>query len=76
MDAYESRFGRTMNKSLSKEEQRKLAELIKGKCIRVALEAYEQASISGLCHEGAWEFAIDSMKNIKIEDLLKKLLEE
>ncbi|HLE57331.1 MAG TPA: hypothetical protein VJB15_09620, partial [Rhodothermia bacterium] len=27
-----------------------------------ALTAYEEARISGLCHEGAWEIALEKMR--------------
>jgi hypothetical protein len=68
----ESKFGRAMKKELLKEEQQTLAEFIRNECVKTALEAYEEASIRGLCHEGAWEYAIDSMRNLKVEDILKK----
>ncbi len=62
-----------MNENLSNEEKQNFAELVKQACVKTALDAYEEASIKGLCHEGAWEYAIDAMRNLKIEELLKNL---
>ncbi len=53
---------------------RQTADLVKRECIKTALEAYETASQSGVCHEGAWECAIDAMKSLDIEELLTSLL--
>ena len=64
-----------MKKELLKEEKEALAEFIRNECVKNALEAYEEASIRGLCHEGAWEYAIDSMRNLKIKDLINKNIE-
>ena len=55
------------------EELLTIGNAIREECIRTALEAYESASLSGLCRKGAWECAIDAMKNLKIEDILKQL---
>lgn len=63
-----------MKDKLSFEEQKEIAELVRQECIKRALEAYEEASVSGLCCEGAWEFAIDTIRNVKIEVVLKKAL--
>ncbi len=61
-----------MEENMSKEKQKKLAELVKQECVKTALNAYEEASIKGLCHEGAWEYAIDAMKNLKIDEFLER----
>lgn len=51
-------------------EQRQLAETIRTACIQAALDGYEDASLSGLCHEGAWECAIDAIRNLNIKAIL------
>ncbi len=33
----------------------KVAEVVRSACLEAALEAYEDAGISGLCAEGRWE---------------------
>jgi hypothetical protein len=43
-----------------------LAETVRTACIRVALEAYEQAGISGLCHEGRFEAAIGALRRLDV----------
>ncbi len=47
-----------------------LALAVRDRCIETALQAYENAAISGLCCEGAWEAAIGSIKMLEPESLL------
>lgn len=54
-------------------EQRRLAEAVRSACLQAALEGYEDASMDGLCHEGAWESAIDAIRSLNIDALLKRL---
>jgi hypothetical protein len=42
--------------------QTDLAERVRQACIEAALQAYEDAGISGLCAEGRWELAIQAMR--------------
>ncbi len=51
-------------------EQHQLAETIRAACVQAALDGYENASMSGLCHEGAWECAIDAIRNLSIKAIL------
>ena len=46
-----------------------LAMAVRDRCIETALQAYENAAISGLCCEGAWEAAIGSIKMLEPESL-------
>lgn len=50
-----------------------LAAAVRDACIQAALEAYENAGISGLCHEGRWEVAVGEMRCIDIEQLVRDL---
>lgn len=52
-------------------EQRRLAEAVRAACIHAALAGYEDAGLSGLCHEGAWERAIDAMRELKLEEIIQ-----
>jgi hypothetical protein len=52
-------------------EQRQLAEAVRAACIQAALAGYEDAGLSGLCHEGAWERAIDAMRELKLEAIIQ-----
>lgn len=54
-------------------EQRRLAEAVRAACLQAALEGYEDAAMDGLCHEGAWESAIDAIRSLNIDALLKRL---
>ncbi len=61
------------NEEVRLQEQRQLAEAIRQACLQAALAGYEDASISGLCHEGAWECAIDSIRSLDINALLEQM---
>ncbi|MEJ2644078.1 MAG: acetyltransferase [Gammaproteobacteria bacterium] len=52
------------------EQQRRLARLVRDACVQAALEAYEQAGMSGLCHEGAWECAVGAMRSLDLDAVL------
>jgi len=56
------------------------AELIRAACLEAATRAYEQASISGLCGEGAWEVARAAIERLDVEkvirDSLKKIIQD
>ncbi len=51
-------------------ERRRLAQKVRQICIEVAIAGYENASMSGLCHEGAWEAAVSAMRMVKIEAIV------
>jgi hypothetical protein len=50
-------------------EQRRLTEAVRQACLQAALAGYEDARMSGLCHEGAWECAIDAIRTLKLETI-------
>jgi hypothetical protein len=49
--------------------EQELAEAVRQACIQAALEAYEDAGISGLCAEGRWEAAIGAMQSLDVRQL-------
>jgi hypothetical protein len=53
-----------------------LATAIRDACVQAAVAAYEDAAMSGLCHEGAWECAVDAIRSLNIERLLAELEKE
>lgn len=53
------------------EARRRLAEQVRSACIQAALEGYEQAGVAGLCHEGAFEVAVDAIRQLDIDALLR-----
>ena len=54
-------------------EHRQIAEAVREACLTSALESYEEASIRGLCHEGAWECAIGAIRTLDLKALLAQL---
>jgi hypothetical protein len=50
------------------------AEAVRQACIAAALQAYEDAGASGLCHEGRWEYAVDAMRGLPLRPLVHALL--
>ncbi len=50
-----------------------LAEAVREACLRAAMEAYEDAGISGLCQEGRWEYALQKMHDLDLEILIERL---
>lgn len=42
------------------------AEQIRAALIQAALNGYEQAAMSGLCGEGAWEAAVSAMRQLDL----------
>lgn len=60
-----------MNSCDSKEDVLSLAERVRDACIDAALEGYERAGLSGLCHEGAWEAAIDATRRLDLKTLVR-----
>jgi hypothetical protein len=55
------------------DKDRVLAEAVKLACIRAAQLGYEQASISGLCAEGALEAAIGAVRMVDVEEIVRKI---
>jgi hypothetical protein len=46
-----------------------VAEAVRRACIEAALAAYEDAKIRGLCHEGAWECAVEALRSLDLRTL-------
>lgn len=53
-----------------RDDQKRLAQAVREACVEAALKAYEEAGISGLCHEGRWEIAIDTLRNLDLAALI------
>ena len=51
-----------------------LAEAVRAACLKAAIEAYENAGISGLCEEGRWECARQAIKDLDLEKLIAEVL--
>lgn len=59
-----------MNKDLE------LANYISEACIRAAREGFTNASIQGLCQEGAMEAAISAMQSLDLSELIERFKAE
>ena len=46
-------------------------EAIRHACVHAALEAYRDASIHGLCHEGAWEAALSGIRRANLIEIAR-----
>lgn len=46
-----------------------LVEAVRRRCEETAREAYEIASMRGVCHEGAWEIALGALRAVDLTDL-------
>ncbi len=55
------------------DELLRVAEVVRAACVTAAQESYEEASIRGLCHEGAWEYAMDVVRTLDVRSLLARL---
>jgi len=49
------------------------AEAVRAACLRAAMEGYERAGFSGLCEEGRWEMAMDSIQSLDVNAIVRKL---
>jgi hypothetical protein len=49
---------------------RKIAAATKRALVEIALQAYEEAGLSGLCAEGRWEVAIGAMRNYDVRKIV------
>lgn len=50
----------------STRELHELADRVREACIQEAIRAYEDAGISGLCHEGRFEAAVSAMRMLDL----------
>jgi len=57
---------------MSPKQNHELARQVREQCIQTALSAYENASISGLCAEGAFEAAVSAMRMIDVDALAEE----
>lgn len=55
---------------LKRMEPATLAEAVRQACIEAALAAYADARLDGLCHEGAWECAVDAMYSLDLASMV------
>jgi hypothetical protein len=57
---------------MTSKQQHEIADRVRDECIQTALAAYESASISGLCGEGAFEAAISAMRMMNLDRIIEQ----
>jgi len=55
------------------QDKMKLAEQVKEECIQAARGGFRDASMSGLCSEGAMEAALSAIQKIDVNKIVEKL---
>jgi hypothetical protein len=65
-----SRLGQELDCVRCDEFARKVAEAVIKECRESLIAAYEDAGISGLCAEGRWEMALDSLRSINLSKII------
>ncbi|MGH8292826.1 MAG: acetyltransferase [Gammaproteobacteria bacterium] len=60
-----------MQRGSDADDARLLAEAVRQACLDAAREAFESASLSGLCREGAEEAALDAIRALDVEKTLQ-----
>ena len=50
----------------------RIAEAVRQACLAAALRAYEDAGVSGLCHEGRWEYVIDTLRHLELRPIVQQ----
>lgn len=48
------------------------AARVRDACVKVALNAYENARMDGLCQEGAWEAAVSAMRMLDVDKIVEE----
>jgi hypothetical protein len=56
------------------DEHGQRAEAVRQACIAAAIQAYDEAGVSGLGHEGRWAYAVDAMRSLPLRPLVQALL--
>lgn len=51
-----------------------LTTAVRDACFSAAVTAYEDARMAGLCHEGAWECALESIRAINVDSMVPKTI--
>lgn len=56
---------------MSLNNRHEIARQVRDECIRTAVSAYENAAMSGLCGEGAFEAAVSALRMLDVEALVE-----
>ena len=62
-----------METDSSAQNLNRIAEAIRTACLQAAQQGFERAATDGLCDEGALEVALDAIRSLDLEKLLREL---
>ncbi len=51
----------------------RIAEAVRVACVQAAQQGYERAAADGLCDEGALEVALDAIRAVDVDQILRGL---
>ena len=54
----------------------RIAEAVRTACLQAARQGYERAAADGLCDEGALEVALDAIRSVDVDQILRELKTE
>ena len=54
----------------SDDPRTRIAEAMQRALVEIALQAYEEAGLSGLCADGRWEAAIGAMRSCDVQKIV------
>lgn len=57
---------------MNNQERYQLAKNVKEACIQAAKEGFRDASMSGLCNEGAMEAAVSAIQRLELNKIIKE----
>jgi hypothetical protein len=52
---------------------RQVAAAVRAACLQAAQQGYERAAADGLCDEGALEVALDAIRSLDLDPILREL---
>ena len=50
--------------------ENEIAERVRRACLEAAIDGYDDARMSGLCQQGAWDVALDRIRSLDLGSLL------
>ncbi len=59
--------------TLTQDQLTQLAQAIRAACLQAAQQGYERAAADGLCDEGAFEVALDAIRSLDLDQILREL---
>jgi len=65
-----------MENTNAKITMKEFAELFRTECIKAARESFRDASMSGLCADGAMEAAIGAMQSLDVDKIVTNYLSQ